>query len=580
MSTASETKAKIVKKLKALWTDSRSYLNRALFLGAVMLAFSYTFIFFGPFEMVAFGGNSMNYTYKDIVWMLLGLAAAVTVVVTLLGALLRGKIFNYFTSSMFVITICGYLQANFLNGGLGALTGDAIDWILYRNKMLLGLAIWLGVLLVVFFIMYLWRPLWKKMVLFLSILLLVMQITPTFGIVLGFYERAQQDTAGYSLSDEGLAEYSKNGNIFVFVLDRLDYDYIEGVLKKDPDFFKKLDGFTMYENAISQFARTQPALSHIVTGQEQLAYKMAPKDYYQQIWTAAGEGNSLPELLSKEGYTTELYANPKYMFSEVEFPLENIKNYGNNNGRLQKKELLGKLMNLSAYRYTPIALKPYFFEDTNYYNDVFVETGYKQYVLDDVKNAKKLFEATADREEKSFKFFHFFGSHSPYRINEDGSRSEKKTNVTAQTMGSFNNLYRIFDQMKKLGIYKDATIIITGDHGAAVSDKTPMQKETRIGLFYKPSGSEGTELVMSKAQVMSDNIPATILKNAGADYSAYGKALDDIGEDETVERYYYKHIVDQNRKEVQVYKYSIDQDASNLDNWKVEEIMDIEQGFY
>jgi len=135
--------------------------------------------------------------------------------------------------------------------------------------------------------------------------------------------------------------------------------------------------------------------------------------------------------------------------------------------------------------------------------------------------------------------------------------------------------------MKSLEIYEKATIIITADHGAAINDSKPVSKPTRIGLFYKPSGSAGTPLAYSAAQVSTENIPATLLKAAGADYSAYGSALDEISEDEQITRSYVKSLTESGGSgERQIYKYDIVGDAADFDNWKVTEVLDIEHGFY
>ena len=213
--------------------------------GSVMLALAFTFIFFGPLEMVAFGGNSLAYSYKSVLGLLALAAVAVFAVGSVLVALLRGKIYNYVVCSLFALTLCGYLQAALLNGDLGALTGDSIDWVSYRLPMMLGLGLWLLILLILFFVMYLHRKVWSMGIKWISLILVVMQFAPTVGILAGSYaDTAIKDIGSYTLTQEGMYEYAKKDNIFVFVLDRLDYDYIEEVLKEQPEFFNKLDGFT------------------------------------------------------------------------------------------------------------------------------------------------------------------------------------------------------------------------------------------------------------------------------------------------------------------------------------------------
>lgn len=580
MSNTETPAAQVLKKLKALWADSRSYGTRLLYIGSVMLALSFTFVFFGPLEMVAFGGNSLEFTYEDVL-LLLGIAAlAVFVIGSLLLALLRGKIFNYVACTLFALTLCGYLQAAFLNGDLGALTGDAILWTAYRGKMIMGLGIWLAILLVLFLIMYLHRKLWSRIMMFVSLILVVMQLAPTVGILLGSYEDAEPESiSSYLLTEAGMYEYAEEDNIFVFVLDRLDYDYIDKVLAENPDFFAPLDGFTAYTNATSVFARTQPALNHMLTGSDELAYVTPVSEYYERSWSV--DGKDLLGTLKEQGYTNRMYTNVKYLFSDPEYGMERVENMSDGKGEIRQTRMLKNMMYLSAYRYAPTALKPFFWADTNYYNDVFAPMEVDKYLFNDTGHAPGFRTAALGKEDKNFKLYHFMGPHAPYTMNADGTKSETSTTVTAQTMGSFNNLYAAFEQMKALGIYEDAAIIITADHGAAVSDSKPVSKPTRIGLFYKPSGSAGTPLTYSAAQVSTENIPATLLKAAGADYSAYGKALDEISEDDQITRPYIKSVTDGGGSgEQQIYKYDIVGDAADFDNWKVTEVLDIEHGFY
>ena len=136
--------------------------------------------------------------------------------------------------------------------------------------------------------------------------------------------------------------------------------------------------------------------------------------------------------------------------------------------------------------------------------------------------------------------------------------------------------------MKDLGIYDDATIIITGDHGSAVNDFKPLLKATKIGLFYKPSGSSGVELKKSAAQVSTANILPTLMKAVGVNKPAvYGRALDEIGEDEQIDRYYFKSVMgDQSRKEDYYVTYLVRGEAGDFDNWSILEENPVVGNFY
>ncbi len=570
----------VVQKLGTLWADKRPFKKRFLLAGAAMLAACFTFVFFGPLETVAFSGNSLNYTYKDVIWVLTLASLIICAAGTLLISALRGKIFNYVVCSIFAITFCGYLQSMFLNGSLGTLTGDAIHWQNMKSVLFKGIFIWLSILLIFFLIMFLHRKFWTNTVIFMSLLIVVMQIAPTVGILAGAYDNSTKVMDDSRLTTKGMYEYSKNENVFVFVLDRLDFDYIEDVLKEDPDFFDKLDGFTAYDNAISSFARTKPALNQLLTGCEDLAYHVSTKEFFEKSWFE--DGKDILRDLSEEDYTIELYTDAKSLFSDANYMEKYVSNASSGAGDIIGMNAFSKLMNLSAYRYSPVFLKPFFWEDTNYYNqDIFEPDASVTYTFADHEYGPKFQDGIADRNENSFKLYHLNGPHAPYTIDANGKLSDTETNAGEQLMGCMKYLYDAFDRMKELGIYENASIIITADHGFHKGDTKPILKETRIGLFYKPSGSAGTELEWSSAPVCTDNIPATILKSAGADYSLYGRALDEIGEDEEITRVYYKTVTSSgSSNEIGLYTYHVIGDASDLNNWKQVSYEDITHKFY
>ena len=174
-------KTMIIKKARALWADKRTYLNRMILTGAVMLAACFTFVFFGPLEMVAFGVKSLVFTYKDVFWLLLLTAAIMFVVGTLGISLLRGKLYNNVISVCFSLTVGGYLQATFFNGSVGALTGDAVEWAKMKPEMVLSIFVWLAVIILVFVISYFHRSLWKNLVIFSTGSDAVCSISRNFG---------------------------------------------------------------------------------------------------------------------------------------------------------------------------------------------------------------------------------------------------------------------------------------------------------------------------------------------------------------------------------------------------------------
>lgn len=543
-----------------------SYKKRLLTSGLVMLGLVFTVVFFGPLELVAFSGGSLLYTYRDVTPLLTVLSLAVLAVSVPLLALVRGKAFRITMSVFSGMSVAAYLQALLLNGGLGLLTGDSIAWNEHRGNMILSAVLWVAVIAGLCVLAMVKSKWWKQAVRAAALLLVIMQLVPTVSILLGAYDETKPDSlSGYYLSDSGIDSYGSE-NVYVFVLDRLDYDYIDRALKRYPDLFAGMDGFTGYTNAVSAYARTKPALVHMLTGEEETTFRISAKEYYEQVW----QQNNVLDTLSADGWQVGLYTNVRNLFSQASTAGRYADNLSNGLEGMNYAVAAGKLLQLSAFRYAPTAAKPLFWGDTNYFNTgVFRADNTVPYQFSDVEYANRLMEGTVT-EGKHFKLLHFFGPHAPYTMNADGTLSETETTVTDQLVGSFRNLTAIFDRMKALGIYEDATIIITGDHGAAVTDMKPLQKATRIGLFCKPSGSAGTAFAVSAAPVSVRNIPATLAKAAGLDYTDLGTPLDEVTGDGNVTRVYYKTVCnDVDYRESWLCTYHIVGSAADFANWEL-----------
>ena len=127
----------------------------------------------------------------------------------------------------------------------------------------------------------------------------------------------------FMLSNENITTFSSSDNVFVFLLDRLDYDYIEEVLNDDPTYFDELDGFTSYTNAIAEHARTLPGANYILNSSDEEIYNIPSNEYLDKAWTSNSK-NMLSDL-NDAGY--DLVNNYEAVFTEFDeiVGLENIK---------------------------------------------------------------------------------------------------------------------------------------------------------------------------------------------------------------------------------------------------------------
>ena len=539
----------------------KRFLFALLPVGALVL----TFLFFSPAETVMLNVNSFWFSGLGTVVPIMGAVSAVLLVLgAAMLALFRGKAYNALSALCLALALCLYAQGTFMAGYTPPLSGDTPDWTNMKAELLINTAAWV-VLFSIPFILLRLKAIWGYARVLAPLLIIVMQLTG-FVSLLGKPE-ATNTESGY-LSYEQFCDYSNQGNTLVFMLDRLDHDYMDQVLEDDPAFFDRLDGFTCYDNAIAQYAHTRPGLNFMLTNYNETMFKENADDYYMHSWDD-GERHILQDLTAG-GYTVDLYGEIRSLLgkgysgftpwvSNLKLDMDNI----------DLSRFVQRMALLSSYRSCPLAMKPFFYASTDKFNSVYRKN--TNYSTDPTRYDSLMEGITITDETKFFKFYEFVGSHTPYTIDADGHASDTRTDVCAQTKGNFEILLRAFDKMKEAGIYKDTAIIILADHGYIYDNYKPLEHPTRIGLFYKPAGIEGVPLQHTYVPVSHRNIPATILKSAGLDYSAYGVPLDEVPDDKTIVRDYIRSIADESIgwKDCWALYYEVAYDAADMDSWKL-----------
>ena len=162
------------------------------------------------------------------------------------------------------------------------------------------------------------------------------------------------------------------------------------------------------------------------------------------------------------------------------------------------------------------------------------------------------------------------GSHGPFYLSDDIKYEPTGREVTVQSQGrgSLKIVYEYLQQLKNIGLYDDATIIITADHGQGYildSDKIsgkPDRTSRPIFLIKKPQ-EKGTGMNINSAPVSQAELLPTIMSALGLEGEKYGRSFDQIGEDERRERTY-----------LDIYdyfnvQYTINGDAAKIDSWNI-----------
>ncbi len=540
---------------KDLWHDERRFLSRlgpALLIGA---ALAMTWCVFGPLDVTVRNATSLPFSYHDMLWPCLLGALLCTVTVGVGLGLLRGRVYDLFLSLAAGFLLASYLQGTFLNLPLGKLDGTAIAWGEHVMHTLANTALWCVLVSLPRLIWALYRKAWKKSLVFLAVLIMGMQSAALVELFLAPRDvNIQRDEY---LSAVGLYEVSDKQNVLVFLLDRLDNAYIDQVRKKDTGFFDRLDGFTYYPDNISEYNGTFPSLPCMLTGAPYRFDQPAAR-YFASAWEKA----QLLPALREAGYATKVYTGEWYAYSDIWQLHDQVDNISAGRLAPNKTKILKYTMLLTGYRYLPHALKATFWLSTSDFDKlVQVNAGDPPYVVDDYAFYQGLMQSglSVQGQRKNFALYHLNGCHPPIQLTEDIRQVDAST-VRAQTMGCFNIVYAYLDQLKALNLYKDATIIITGDHGIASGTET-------TGLFVKPAGSDDVPLVISHAPQSAAYFQATLLNAAGCAVPAQSPTYADIAADATEPRTIFCRVEDAAGQEECV-QYEVVGDAQNKANWR------------
>jgi hypothetical protein len=291
------------------------------------------------------------------------------------------------------------------------------------------------------------------------------------------------------------------------------------------------------------------------------------REFFEEAYN---KGEFLPEI-KKMGYTTNLYLNTNTDYSNTDQLVGLADNLEGLIPSFDKKLALKSLLNLSAFRYAPMALKPNLWSDSTEFAKI-VE--YKSnddqeeaYRVDDVHFYQKLLEEKLrvdDDAESSFMFYHFNGAHFPYVYNEN-VEEDLSGNVLPiqQVKGSFNIIYEYIDQMKELGVYDNTTIVIMADHGVQSDYPNELTTQPCVPAFFiKPADSNARQMKVSNAPVTTENLRATLVEIGGGDFASFGTPLFDVPENSKLVRKYYWRV-----GSVALQEFDIIGDANDIRNY-------------
>lgn len=551
--------------------------TRFLFALAASAMLFYTFVVIGPLEIVANSSSSLFFGVSDIALPLFIVSIVGAFVLAGLVSFLHGRAFGIAFAVISLVGILGYVQAMFLNGSLPSADGTQVAWGDYTTVTVISALVWIAVI-VAGLVMSV-----KKSLLFkgcVSTLCLVGILAQSVGLGLllttpgddGFSPLDQKAT----VTMDGVTEVSSKNNVIVFVLDTFDTAYLRQVVEADSSCLDGFTGFTWFENSTGSMIPTRYAMSAFLTGKS-----LGPSDegYSTSVIADWYTQHNLLDDIKGQGYTVDLYATDIY--DAIDSLSERVDNIKPLERAIDYPSAVGMLLKCSMYRDLPWALKPLFwFYTDEVNNEVLLEDqdnlSGSVWKMDDASyysllKEKGLEEVDLEEGEGSFRVIHLAGTHAPYTIDRNAEYVEDGTDLVEQGLGSLHIVDQYMQELKRLGLYDSATIVVTADHGEwyladeIVGPTNPM-------LLVKPSTEQGG----SNAALKVSNVPtghldfaATVLDAVGVDASPYGGMnVFDVPDDERVRYFYSTSVVGPEHEYTRIKQWEINGDANSWDDWR------------
>lgn len=543
---------------------------------------AFTVLFVAPCEIVASNASELAFGLGDV-WLPLALAALVVAVALALAlSLARGRAFDVLVGLVVALGVATWAQAMFMNQSLPAADGSTVNWAAFWPSMVASLVVWAA--LVGVFVVFALRKtkLFRSVALGACAALVVVQAVGVGSLFVSAPGAAgaagPSGNRGLTVTEEGLMDVSAHGNVVVFVLDTFDTAIMDDLLASRPEAFDELTGFTYFEDSTGSMVPTRYAVPYLLSGElprEGESFSAYLNERYDR--------SSFADDIAKAGYSMGVYTD------SLGKEAGGVAQKSVNIHRLEHAEqvvdvpgTLGILYKCAFYRDMPWVAKAPFRFYTDEVNSAMLADDLSEaspdsvpYVMNDAAYFDKLtghgLRVDAGDARGAFRFIHLQGSHYPYTMDENAQFvGEGASSMEAQSLGSIAIVSEYVRQLKELGLYEDATVIVTADHGYWYSEPGVIDAPTSPLMMVKPAcdaAQAARPLAVSSAPVSHLDFPATVIDAMGGNGAAYGQTVWQA-EGEGRERRYYMTSND-GWDDTVIREFVVSGDAMDFGNWSL-----------
>lgn len=490
----------------------------------ILLLTAFIYIMFGmlgPLEIYVGNKHEFEFGFHDFFWMFSCVYLIVWVIGCLIISLLPCKLFHIASRLFFVLGIEFYIQNMFLNKQLIMKDGSSMQWEKMKGYLIFNAVVWVVIAIVIVCISIFLKERWNKIAKYISLSLCVMQLIAVVSLILQVpLERVYEQE--YKIDATEQFALAEDENIIVFVLDKYANDQFIENLEDHPELYEELKDFTFYDNANSIYEDTSNALCILLSGQIPEKYKSDKAE----IWGRSSV-KEFYDILHNHGYSTFISTRDcNNVFGDISQLVDKYDNVKKLDIEFDRALLFKLMSKMTIYKYSPYVVKPKFEVMTYSFTDVIHPEGYSNSLYLNPEFYQGLVNERfyiKKGTSKLFKVQHIQGMHGDFNMDINAMEIPESEGTAIQSREGLNVIIlEYLNQIKELGLYDNATIIILADHGDSLHD-FGMQPTVLI----KRKGEEHDKLQVNSAPISHADFVPTILSYLGEDYSEYGTSIYD-----------------------------------------------------
>lgn len=552
---------------------------------------SFTVCFFVPLDLYLH--NAINYQI-GLMPEIIALVPVTILFAALLSVVLLIPKWRTFARDVILLLVWGislsmYAQVLFMNGEMVFMTGDGEDYTMYATYTTWHIANFLLYVIITVFPLCVWKQAddkgrrlhFEKPLIYATIVITGMQITGLVAARVSNPLSAGFENTPKYLSYDNIVHPGTEQNVDIFILDRLDNEYVDCVLQDNPSLYEALDGFTCYRNNISEYPGTFPSITSTLTG-----CHYGNMQFKEEYWNEAWSRHNFIDAFRENNYNIGLCLELSTTFGDFGNIINRADNIENiENFRLRYNHIIGTNLKLSLFRSLPYLLKD---NIGNHiapgFNNDFIYANYTDGQLLGVSAESDLmfFRYLNDvglsigEHPRTLNVIHLNCTHNGgYRYDSDtGAIIPDDTTAQVTGIACFKVIVQYIESLKALGVYDNTAIIIMGDHSRPMETEydesgTYLSRVRTTGLLIKPDNAKGTLQMNFDTPLSHRYLQASALELAGIDHKEFGESYWDIqANPNPPKRLYYTMWGTNAYDGSHLVNYEISGDANDLSNWK------------